>query len=206
MADKGFLKMMIRDLGQAVRESRLSLILVITSSLVLNGCTMPTTFRVLDAETKKPIEGAVALAMWDRTRGLPGLTFTYVAKAVEAETDAAGYFRLPAVVGTLALQKPHIKVYKPGYVGWDSRFIYMGCYETNPMEPILKERDFSMKSQDLFLEPWKEEYTFISHNKLIQIYGVDLSKAGIKHSQYRKAIDYERPFYVREMETIRPKR
>jgi hypothetical protein len=36
----------------------------------LSGCATPTTFRVLDARTKQPIEGAVALAEWTSTGGL----------------------------------------------------------------------------------------------------------------------------------------
>jgi hypothetical protein len=95
------------------------------------------------------------------------------------------------------MQKPRLKVYKPGYVGWDSRFIYMGCYETNPNIQILKERTFFMKSQDLYLEAWNDDYSFISHESFISP-ALDLYEAGLKESRYREAIDFERPFAIKE--------
>ncbi|MFH7320185.1 carboxypeptidase-like regulatory domain-containing protein [Desulfurivibrio sp. D14AmB] len=162
------------------------------SALLLNGCAGPTTIRVLDAETKEPIEGAVAIAMWYRTKGLPGLSSTYTAKVVEAESDADGFFRIPGVAGTLALQKPHLKVYKPGYVGWDSKLIYLGRSEKNPTIPVYERREtFAMKDQDLYLEPWREEYTHVSHELFLSIPG---DKIDLSTSKYLTKIhDYEAP-------------
>jgi hypothetical protein len=193
------LSLITKHLRKSVDDCKSIRICIFFGALLLNGCAGPTTFRVLDAETKEPVEGAVAIAMWDRTRGMPGLSSTYTAKAVEAESDADGFFRIPGVVGTLALQKPHLKVYKPGYVGWDSRKIYVGCYESNQTIPILREREkFTMTNQDLYLESWKEEYSFISHESFIQTRATNLSKAGLEESKYENAIRYELPLAIRE--------
>ena len=110
-----------------------------------------TTFRALDAETKKPIEGAVALAEWiggRRMAIIAGPTSFYTAKLVEVVSDSEGRFTIPGGAGTLAFQVPHLKVYKAGYVGWDSRWIYLGYYEGNKMLSREKRREgFSMGDQ-----------------------------------------------------------
>ena len=153
-------------------------------AMLVCGCSGSTTFRVVDAETKEPIEGAVALAMWTTTSGLPGLTSRNTAKVVEEETGADGIVRIPVVVGRLALQKPWLKVYKPGYVGWDSLYIYLGCYEKDRKLSREKKREnFSWKNQDLYLEKWKEEYTHTSHMSFLRVPG---DKIDHKTSKYKR--------------------
>ena len=199
MADKRFL---------TGRRRQFTLIIL---TLSLSGCASATTFRVLDFETREPIEGAVALAEWigGRRMGIiAGPTYAYTAKVVEAVTDSDGMFKIPAVGGSLAMQTPHIKVYKPGYVGWDSRRIYLGCYKENRKESRTKSREgFSMKDQDIYLEPWKDEYTFISHDDFINTF-VNFDDVGLKakDSKYQKAIRYEVPFYVEEKNLLYKKR
>jgi hypothetical protein len=64
MADQRFL-IGIRKrfyLKQPLNKCVLNVLVAFT--ILLSGCATSTTFRVLDAETKKPIEGAVALAEW----------------------------------------------------------------------------------------------------------------------------------------------
>jgi hypothetical protein len=198
MADPGFLSLITMHLRKSVYGRDSIRICLFLGALLLNGCAGPTTFRVLDAETKEPVEGAVSIAMWYRTKGLPGLSSTYTAKAVEAESDADGFFRIPWVVGTLALQKPHLKVYKPGYVGWDSRKIYLGCRDDDRTRARYKRREnFTMTNQDLYLEPWREEYSFISHGSFIRP-ALDLEKAGLTESKYENAVDFERQFRIKE--------
>ncbi len=189
-----------------LHHSIISTLLIILVSL--NGCATTTkTFRVLDAETKKPIRGAVALAEWISVKGF-GFTHTDTAKIVEAVTDRNGFFTLPAVFGTIADQTPHIKVYKPGYVGWDSRWIYLGCYEENRRSPReIRRKGFSMRDQDIYLEPWKDEYSFISHGKFIRP-NVSFEDVGMKpqDSKYRKAIRYEVKFSGKERKALRERR
>lgn len=239
MADQGFLNQIARYFKRMGMVRKF----IICASLLLGMLLFsagPTTIRVLDAETKEPIEGAVALAMWKRTKGLPGLYSTYTAKAVEAVSDADGFLRIPMRFGFFALQTPHLKIYKPlpvtiappppivsnqgvpqvgmamqpswmgqppqdtdylpptRYVVWDSRLIYLGPLN-NPKLPRLKKRDhFSMKSQDIYLEPWRDEYTFISHGTLLNMGILGIHEAGIKESKYRKAADHERLLQFQE--------
>jgi len=165
-------------------------------SFIISGCAA-STFRVLDAETKKPIEGAVALAMWTKSRGLPGLSYRYTSKAVEAVSDAQGLLTFKWSQYT-----PHIKIYKPGYVGWDSTLIYLGPHKKNKTLPIYKSREgFTMRDQDIYLEAWKDEYTFISHYFHIVTHP-DIYEAGLKRSKYEKSIEYEDPLRSQERRVL----
>ncbi|MCW5203871.1 hypothetical protein VU12_13150, partial [Desulfobulbus sp. US4] len=143
MADQGFLGNRKKRGDMVLKQyTMIPLFLIV---VLLSGCAGSTTFRVLDAETKRPIEGAVALAHWTSTDGFPGLTHTDTAKVAEDVSDSEGKLSIPGAWGFLALQRPHIKVYKPGYVGWDSRLIYLGCYKNDRiMARIEKRKDFSM--------------------------------------------------------------
>ncbi|MCI5120786.1 MAG: hypothetical protein D3908_06280 [Candidatus Electrothrix sp. AUS4] len=173
--------------------------------VLLSGCATPTTsatFRVLDAETKQPIEGAVALAHWIGYKGIPGFYHGYTAGVVEDVSDSEGKLTISRDSG---LGTPHLKVYKPGYVGWDSRFIYLGYYENDIQIPrLIKRQSFSMKDQDILLEPWKDgKYNYISHGSFIED-NVMFSDIGMstQNSVYRKAIEHEIPFRRRERRNV----
>ena len=193
MENQGFLDMISKILHKE-KSKKLIITLIVIFIFLSIFCRFPTSFKVFDSETGKPIEGTVAIAMWDRTRGFPGLSSTYTAKAIEAESDENGIVTFPFLFGRAAIFTPHIKFYKPGYVGWDSKRIYLGCYKENSTIPKTKKRNnFSMSSQDIFLENWEDEYTFISHYKHINA-PPDIHKAGIKGSKYKEAIKYEDQF------------
>ena len=209
MANQGFLDNCLTQLKKLHKlKSEHIVYVILLWILLLIFVDVKTTFRVLDAKTKKPIEGAVALAEWYGIRGLPGLTNTKTTKIVEAISDKRGNFTIWFVWGFKALNPPHLKVYKPGYVGWDSRSIYLGCYEHD--RKIAREVDrkgFSLKNQDIFLEPWKDEYSFVSHWSFIGT-TADFGDVGMKSqdSKYRKAIRYEVPFRRKEKAILRKKR
>ena len=185
---------------------RNSFFLFLVFSFLLSGCATSTTFRVLDAETKQPIEGAVALAEWTSSSGLPGLSHTDTVKVAEDVSDSEGKLTIPGTIGFNALQTPHIKVYKPGYVGWDSRRIYLGYREDDITWTRAKKRsNFVMKNQDIFLVPWDDEkHSYTSHYKFT-FTTADFFEAGMRSddSKYRKAIEYELPFYLKEDEMLR---
>ncbi|HID70808.1 MAG TPA: carboxypeptidase regulatory-like domain-containing protein [Desulfobacterales bacterium] len=171
----------------------------------MSGCSTPTTFRVLDAETGNPIEGAVALATWSMGSGWPpGLSYGYTAKAIEAVSDRDGYFTIPGVTGKIAFNTPFLQVYKPGYVGWNSRRIYLGYYDADIKLARTKRREnFVMKDQDIFLEPWKNDgrYNYNSHGSFIgQPSGFEegFEEGENYESKYWKAKRYETPFSVAE--------
>ena len=72
-------------------------------------------FKVVDAETGQPIEGAVLLVSWLKL----GPFVTTVSKLYREDTvlsDENGIFAVPGVFST-ALDRPELAVYKRGYVG-----------------------------------------------------------------------------------------
>ncbi|MCW5209264.1 hypothetical protein VU10_03545, partial [Desulfobulbus sp. US1] len=83
--------------------------------------------------------------------------------------------------------------------------IYLGCYKNDRiMARIEKRKDFSMTDQDIFLEPWdNEKHSYISHGSFIDD-NVDFSDVSMRgdNSLYRKAIDYEIPFRVKEYDLL----
>ncbi|MFW2367062.1 MAG: hypothetical protein ACN4GW_11640 [Desulforhopalus sp.] len=196
MENKGFLKGAWLLFVQLSKFKKSVLILLVVLGFFM--VRLPVTFRVLDADTGKPIAGAVAIAMWFKTKGLPGLSNTYIAKAVEAVSDKNGNLGFSFLFGHAAIFKPHVKVYKAGYVGWDSERIYLGSHKKEPIIPKTKERkQFAMKDQDIFLEPWKKEYTYISHHFHIDT-PPGIFKISEKISSYEEAIDYEAAFREEE--------
>lgn len=81
----------------------------------------PYSGRVIDAETKEPIEGAVVLVIWDWETFTPGGGVSTYYEAKEAVTDKNGDFVVPRLI-SLALnplyyldEVTHITIFKPGY-------------------------------------------------------------------------------------------
>jgi hypothetical protein len=81
----------------------------------------PYSGRVIDAETKEPIEGAVVLVIWEMSTCTPGGGVSIYYDAKETITDKNGEFRVPRLI-SLALnplyyldELTHITIFKPGY-------------------------------------------------------------------------------------------
>lgn len=131
-----------------------------------SGCSPGATFKVIDAKTGKPIEGAVTAAWWTARKGFGGLSHGYTKKVVESVTDAEGIFSIPSYGGSFSA-KPRIKVYKPGYIGWDTRQIYLGYLKNAKGSPSCIDRvNYTYASQPIELEPWPEnnpEFSYRSH-------------------------------------------
>lgn len=77
----------------------------------------PFQGKVIDAETKEPLEGAVVVVIWHKTAfpetGGHGEKFV---EAYEALTDKKGEFTLPAFSSLDPLiKKPRFRIFKPGY-------------------------------------------------------------------------------------------
>lgn len=99
--------------------------LVLVGGLALGACAAtglysagPFRGRVVDAETKKPLEGAAVLAVWyKRVYGGPGGPKSQFYEAHEVLTDANGEFTIPALdwVGTMFVEGPELRIFKPGY-------------------------------------------------------------------------------------------
>lgn len=98
--------------------------------------------RVIDAETGKPIEGAVVLVEWTKTKGF-GLTYTESYKAAEAVSDKEGKFTLPGCYSPF-VNEPNVTIYKKGYVAWSSRWIFP---DYRNMENITWKNEYVVKMQ-----------------------------------------------------------
>lgn len=81
----------------------------------------PWKGKVIDAETKEPIEGAVVLAVWDRNYRTPTGGSSYFYEAKEVLTDKEGRFEIPAYtpINLLPLisyiEGPFFTIFKPGH-------------------------------------------------------------------------------------------
>lgn len=131
--------------------------LLISILFLLTGCYATISGTVIDAETEKPIEGAVILAEWTKTKGI-GHTSTESYKVVETLTDKDGKATIEGVFSLFA-NYPAVTVYKKGYVAWNSAYIF----------PDYKKRtDFKWNNGYVFrLERFKPEYTYTDHTFFI---------------------------------------
>ena len=99
-----------------------SLFILCSFSLLLAGCYFPITGRVVDAETNKPIEGAVVLVEWTKTHGI-GDRNTELIKMSEVISDNNGSFQLDGLTSPF-VDPPNITVYKKNYTAWNNQYIF----------------------------------------------------------------------------------
>jgi len=99
------------------------------------------TFRgkVIDADTKEPIEGAVVVAVWKTERTTPTATHVDLKDMKECLTDKNGGWsitgpkgRADELIPGLSLFIPYTKepqfiVFKPGYCSWPNGFYIKAC-------------------------------------------------------------------------------
>lgn len=98
------------------------LVLLVTFT---TGCShySDITGRVVDSTTGKPIEGAIVVAQWTKTRGIPGLQYHNLHKIVETLTDKEGKFSVSGTFGFL-VDPPIMLIYKDGYIPWRNDSIF----------------------------------------------------------------------------------
>ena len=100
------------------------LVLLAVTALCMLGCYPGISGVVVDAETHKPIEGAVVLAQWTKTHGI-GDPWHSVYKIIETETDFEGKFILSGVYNP-TVDKPTLVIIKRGYVAWRNDIVFPG--------------------------------------------------------------------------------
>ncbi len=97
------------------------LILALTVFTIPAFAAGPWKGKVIDAETKEPIEGAVVLAVWDRNYRTPTGGSSYFYKAKEVLTDKDGGFEISVytpinLVPIISyIDGPFFTIFKPGY-------------------------------------------------------------------------------------------
>jgi len=149
----------------------------------LTGCYSGISGKVVDGVTGMPLQGAIVLAQWTKTHGMPGLTSHSVYKIEETETDKEGMFSLSGVYSP-TVNGPAMVIYKKGYVPWrnDMTFEKMETYDK-----VIWQDNMTYK-----LEHWKKEYSkerqslFLGHG----IMGIDFDKVP-KFSAIKSAISKE---------------
>lgn len=161
-----------------IKEYVLIIILLITTQ----GCSANSSGisgTVIDAEAGKPIEGAVVLVEWTKTKGF-GLTHTESYKVVEVLTDKDGKFKVPGVSALFA--EPHLTIYKKGYVAWNDEYIFPG---------YKKRGDFKWQKGYVFqMDKFKEGYSRDKHVSFVR--SVINSTIGYENKKMmRDAFDWE---------------
>jgi len=116
-----------------------AILLLTIFALLFSGCAIyhhygPYYGKVVDAETKQPLEGASVLAVYYTQSYGPAGSISHYLDAQETMTDKNGEFKIPALnaVAFRSLQSftPYavFTIFKPGY----------GCYPTNKKVKLLK--------------------------------------------------------------------
>jgi hypothetical protein len=148
-------------------------LLIIAILFQLTGCYSGISGKVVDRVTGMPLEGAVVLAQWTKTHGMPGLTSHSVYKIEETETDKEGMFSLSGVYSP-TVNRPVMVIYNRGYVPWrnDMTFEKMETYDK-----VIWQDNLTYK-----LERWKEEYSKMRLDDFIDI-GIDVSSKLPKFQQ-----------------------
>lgn len=107
---------------------------VMASSASLYYSDGPWMGRVIDAETKEPIEGAVVLAVWNKVYGTPTGRQSYFFDAVEVLTDREGRFfiekyRALNILPVIRwIEGPYFTIFKPGYTPFGNSYNYFNKY------------------------------------------------------------------------------
>lgn len=120
----------------------LSLIIVLFTATGCAGFVRgPFSGKVIDAETKEPIEGAVVLVVWNKDiYGSPGGPSAYFNNVKETLTDKNGEFFIEKYYGFTINPLARIRnasssliIYKPGYIVFPSH-MYFSKFPKSPFK------------------------------------------------------------------------
>ncbi len=113
--------------------------------------TGPWKGRIIDIETKEPIEGVVVLAAWQRAYRTPAGDNTYFYNAKEVLTDKEGRFEIPSYrpINLLPIisyiREPEFTIFKPGYLSLSS-VGFGGFFLERTKEEPLERKDIRGKT------------------------------------------------------------
>jgi len=169
----------------------LNILLLLSVLFSTTGCYGTLRGKVVDAETGAPIEGAVAMAEWTKTKGL-GNTYTVSAKVVEAVSDKDGNIELDGYYSPF-VDKPDLTIYRKGYVAWNNQLIF----------PSYSVREgFDWKSGQVFrMEKFKEGYSFFKHLEFVNS-RAHLYEATNKKQLFNREFEFENDQAMKEMRKV----
>jgi hypothetical protein len=162
------------------------------------GSNQEPTAVVLDAETGKPIEGAVAIAIW-RGENKDGPWFeggSQVAVRIEeAISDSEGKIYIDDFWDwhLLELSYPRLTIYKPGNVCWDQKSIYIDQFHSQ------ERKDFDKKNRIVRMEKWPKVFSFVDHRDFMD-FVTQRESLKAKQGLFIKAFEYELPYRLVERE------
>jgi hypothetical protein len=171
--------------------------------LAMGGKPVPTV-TVIDEETGKPIEGAVAIAIWRKRSLLEGSLIEggldVVTKIDEAISDSEGNIYISGFWNWhLFGYDPHLNIYKPGYVCWDQNVVYIDELHSS------KQTDFDNGHRIAHMKKWPEGFSFVGHDTFMSaVTRNDYTDA--PKQLFNKAFQYEIPYRVKERDEIYKKR
>ena len=129
-------------------------ILVIALFFLTKGCYAEITGTVVDADTGKPIEGAVILVEWTKTKGLPGMSYTKPYDISETVSEKNGSFSIKKILDPL-VNPPRVTIYKKGYVAWNNELVFPGW--------VKREKFSLVDGMVIRLESFRKEYSRTDH-------------------------------------------
>lgn len=115
--------------------------------------------KVIDADTKEPIEGAVVVAVWDEERATPAGPTSRLKDVKETLTDKNGMWLIKGpkggevgnikagfsfLTGTYFTTPPVFIVFKPGYCSWPKGFEIDPCKGKIKSESVADEEIFEL--------------------------------------------------------------
>ncbi len=106
----------------------------------------PFSGKVIDSETKEPIEGAVVLVKWNKSvvTGSPGGPTSFIEEIKETLTDKKGEFYIEEYKGftinpLAKIKDPEFLIYKPGYCAFPKTFVIIpACNGMKPRQNYYK--------------------------------------------------------------------
>ena len=103
--------------------------------------------RVVDAETRQPIQGAAVAIRWYTSEADKQSAKTETIAATQSVTDDMGVFKIPQYSDI----EYTLGVYKNGYICWSSRDIFIGTPGISPAEIYRKRHNHRIK-EDMQIE------------------------------------------------------
>lgn len=159
------------------------------------------TAIVVDDETGKPIEGAVAIAIWRDYKNVSLINALHgggakFKKAEEVVSDSEGRIYIPDFWKTTKNKggdlNPRLTIYKFGYVCWDQKEIFAPDYKWT------KRTDFNRDNRIVKMKKWPEVFSFKEHSSFMSnVTSGDYYYS--KNKLFDKCFDLERDYRIKEM-------
>jgi len=149
------------------------------------------TGTVVDAETGKPIEGAVVLVEWTRRAGI-GDYHTISVRVAETATEKDGKFKAFGPLHPF-VDPVSVTIYKKGYIAWNNKFTFPN-YE--------HRKQYQDMYDQIRLEHFEDNYSYNKHTLFI---GTCISDAFASHKKRRFTTAYQWELDLARKEVLRGK-